>query len=181
FIKQVWRMMRLITLLITIALYQANATTYAQVTIRVKQAPIRQILEKVSRQTGYDLIFIDQDLENAEPVDLNVRDVPLKTALAKIFEHQPLRYELSDHTIMIKRNPDAVSTVGASANALLQEGYITGRVLNDTDQPLPGATVYLLDEEGKRTGQQTGTDEKGNFRLAYANASIDHFFVEVVF
>lgn len=55
-----------------------------------------------------------------------------------------------------------------SATAVFaQTGAITGKVVDETNQPLPGATVTI-----KGTQQGSGTDANGNFRIPTASGTV---------
>jgi len=48
----------------------------------------------------------------------------------------------------------------SAATVFAQTSIVTGKVVDETNQPLPGAAVTL-----KGTQKSTGTDANGNFRL----------------
>ncbi len=63
----------------------------------------------------------------------------------------------------------------ASLSTFAQTGSISGKVVDETNQPLPGASVFI---EGSKTSTQT--DVNGNYRLngvVYANVSVTAKFI----
>jgi len=50
--------------------------------------------------------------------------------------------------------------VVSAAAAFAQTNVVSGTVVDETNQPLPGATITI-----KGTQKSTGTDEKGHFRF----------------
>lgn len=156
--------MKVTVILITVFCLQASATTLAQnITLSEKKASLEKVLSKIHRQSGY-LFFYNEDwMQQAMPVDIQVKNAALSDVLSAVFNGQPFSYEVVDKTISLKPKP-----------ALLQnEVIITGRVTDSLGAALPNATVAVL---GQKTG--THTDRDGNFRL---NANIgDHVMVSFV-
>lgn len=163
--KQLCRMMKLVVFFMTCCLVQVSALTSAQVTIYVKNAPLRTVLEQISYQSGRDLIYVDQDLRMASPISLELRKAPLETALKRVFERQPLQYELSDGTIMIKRKKTNPISEGSSNKEPVAQQSIKGKVVNEKGEPLEGATIVAMGNNGNRSSVQTKTDVDGNFEL----------------
>jgi len=158
-------MMKLVAFFMTCCLVQVSAMTSAQVTIHVKNAPLRSVLEQISSQSGKDLIYVDQDLRRASPISLQLRNVSLEVALKRVFEGQPLQYELSDGTIMIKRRKTDPASKRLLHTESFQQQSIKGKVVSEKGEPLEGATIMVLATDGKRTTTQAKTDAEGNFEL----------------
>src|SRR5579859_4910963 len=83
--------MKLTLLLLTATFVQVSAATFAQkVTLKVKNASIRQVFEKIQAETNYDFLYSAEDIKGTHKVTLNVADMPLKTALDICFSNQPV-------------------------------------------------------------------------------------------
>jgi len=149
--------MKLTTLLIIVALVQASAKTYSQVTLNEKDVPVKQVLKSIKKQTGYALIYEANILLNAK-VTVNLKDVSINEALETCLKNLPVTYKLVQNNIVLEAkelSPD--DKIKAEQNALTT---IKGIVIDSKGQPIPGATITI---QGSTRG--TITDADGKFEL----------------
>src|SRR5690606_5847113 len=146
-------MIKLIALFMTTGLLQLAATTYAQqVTLQVKEAHIQEVLLKLTKQTGYNFIAKSNVLEVIGRVSIDVTNQPLKDVLHRCFSDRRFEFLFqSDNTVVIKKRPNE------NREVTLQQRVITGRVSDENDLPLSGATVSV-----KNTQVATTTDVNGH-------------------
>lgn len=156
--------MRLTLLLTLFFTLEATAYSHAQkITLEVKNASMKSVLQELRKKSGYAFIYNDHDLDSAAPVSMKIYDKELLDVLPLIFTDQPLVYTVRDKLINITAKR-AVSGANPELTANLQEA-VRGRVVDEKGEPLAGATIFVLDKEGKRTGKQTAADREGNFQL----------------
>ncbi|HTM99334.1 MAG TPA: STN domain-containing protein, partial [Pedobacter sp.] len=98
--KQLCRVMRITAFILLAFLIQVSASSKAQISLNLKQQSMRKALKDLSKQSGYDFIYADQDISLAKPISLNLNNVSLEKALQLCFADQPLVYEVSDKTVM---------------------------------------------------------------------------------
>ena len=55
---------------------------------------------------------------------------------------------------------------------------ISGIVVNKQNRAIPGLSVYLIDPEGRRAGQQT-TDNFGRFAISNVHRRSEAYYVEI--
>jgi len=160
------RIMKLTMLFLTICLLQVSAATRAQVNLKESNIPLQQALKAISRQTGYDFIYSDQDLAGAKPVTLNLVNATLETALQDCFENQPLVYVIQDKTVMVKKKEESyVDQLKDKLKAAMATVTVRGQVVDATNQPMAGVTA-----REKGTDNVTETDSKGYFSLTLINS-----------
>src|ERR1700760_3150166 len=100
------KVMKLTIVLWFAVILQASAGVFAQkISLNVKNANLEQVLDLISRQSGFNFIYNSNMLRAARPVSLTVRDIPLADALTKCFEDQPLTFVLNRNTVVIKEKP----------------------------------------------------------------------------
>ncbi|WP_233496701.1 TonB-dependent receptor [Mucilaginibacter hurinus] len=151
--------MKLILLLLTATFLQVSAATYAQkVTLEVKNAGIKQIFEQIQAQTQYDFLYNTDDLKLAHGISIKLKNVPLKQALDKCFDGQPLTYTIENTTILIKRVPAVTITKQQ------QRKTVTGTVTDSSGIGLPGVTV-----KEKNTQNAVSTDNQGRYSIEVAD------------
>lgn len=150
--------MKFIVVILFTSLMQVSASSIAQkVTLSEKNASLDLVLAKIKRQTGLDLLYAGDLSQNAKKVNIQITNIDLKQALDVLFEMQPFDYEIKDNTIIITRKlPDAFDDFFEQ----LANRDISGKVLNENELPLSGASVKV-----KSTGQSVMTDTKGLFFL----------------
>jgi TonB-linked SusC/RagA family outer membrane protein len=159
---------KLITLLIVLSL-QVSATAYSQqISITYKNAPLRDVLEAIQRQSpGYGFIIESGNLGLSKPVTVNLKSASIEETLQTIFAAQPFTYVIKKKFIIIKaRDKEKKITEAAIDAGELKQKDISGLVTDEKGQPLIGATVLL-----KGTNQGTSTDQNGRFTLANAPES----------
>lgn len=144
--------MKLIILLLTVGALQVAAKGNAQnITISVKDVALQNVFKQITDQTGYQFFYTNNQLEMSKPVTVDVKNESLESVLEKCLKDQSLTYSIINKTIVIKnKKPDVIE----SAND------IRGKIISETGEPIPGATVTV-----KGTNNSTTTDASGEFIL----------------
>ena len=121
----------------------ASAQTKS-VTLDVKDMPLREVFKLVKTQTGANFIYSEIEIQKASNVTLKFENLPLKTALERIFKDQPYTFEIQGDIVVVKP---------ATQKKVVQEEKkkrsIKGQVLDENGQPIPGANIWL---NGTTTG-----------------------------
>ncbi|WP_316815442.1 SusC/RagA family TonB-linked outer membrane protein [Pedobacter nyackensis] len=150
--------MKLTIIIMTTFLLQVSAAGFAQkITLNEKNASLEKIVTEIRKQSGYDFIVNAKSLKSAKPVNIQVKDVSLEQALIICFANQPLTYSLEEMTVVIKDKP---KTLLDRVSEYINATDISGRVMNEKGQPLPGVNV-----SEKGSGNHTATGSNGEFTL----------------
>jgi TonB-linked SusC/RagA family outer membrane protein len=158
FKRKIIMRINLCILVIIAGLMQVSAATFAQkITLSEKNASLSQVLSQIRRQSGYDVICRDELLNKSAPVTVTLNNATLDDALKASLLDQALTYEIEDGTIIIKEKD---ASFIEKAKAFLAQLTISGKVLDENGQPLPGVTVRQ-----KGTNNITTTDSKGVFSI----------------
>ncbi|MBX3239342.1 MAG: TonB-dependent receptor [Chitinophagaceae bacterium] len=155
--------MKLTTVFIIVACLQVSARVYSQrVTLSGNNIPIQKVFEEIRKQTGYQFFYADKTIQSANTVSLHLKNVPLEQALNVIFENQPLTFNISENTIIVKKR--SIVTPPAAKFVLAAEPptdmQVRGKVTDEKGQSLEGATVLI-----KGTDKGVKTDAGGNFTI----------------
>ena len=139
-------------LLLTVAL---NAQT---VTKAFRSVPLKTVLEEVERQTGYSILFENEDVDVSRPVTATFKDATLQTVRDTVLD-KSLRYTVKGGggklVTISRRSPVSAPTAPNG------EMTVAGTVISSADnQPIVGANIYV---EGTNVG--TTTDAGGNYKL----------------
>lgn len=139
-------------LLLAAALLLGSTLAAQTVSLSVKKEPLEKVLAEIKKQTGYSFVYISEEVKKAGPVTINAAG-PLKDVLQKVFSGQPLDFVIEDKAVIISAR---VLTV--QQPELI---YIFGRVVNEKNEGIPGASVIV-----------------GNSRKALATDGSGRFFLE---
>ena len=162
--------MRLTTVILFITFMRVSAAGFAQqVTLNEHNASLESVLKKIHQQTGYDMIFDRQLVLKAAPVTVNVKEVSVEVALAKVVDGQVLDFTVADKTITIKQKE---RTLLDKIKAVLTPAIdVRGQVVDEQNNPMPGVTIKTKDES-----RLVITDKNGNFFLS----SVDEKAIMVI-
>lgn len=156
---------KLLLVFVLTTIFQVNAATYGQnVTLNVKNASLKEVLDVLRKQTGYHFLYRTEMLNQTRQLNINVNNEPLIKVLEKCFEGQPLTYSINEKTIVLRERP-----VPLQQN--VQQTRITGTVKDATGLAMPGVGIKV---KGTTTTSVTDTDGKyvinagGNSTLVFS-------------
>lgn len=139
------------------AALQVHARTAAQnVTIRVKEAKLSDVFQKIRKQTGYNFFYNESMLKSARSVTINLKEQPLQTALKQCFAGQPFSYEILDKIIIVKEE----ETISSVAQIIRAAQNIHGIVTDTAGHPVSGASVF-----NKNSAKGTFTNTSGGYTI----------------
>lgn len=146
--------MKLTIVIIMISCFHISAKSYSQsLNLTGKDIPLAKALTLISEQSGHYLFYKYNELKDANPVTINLKNATLAKALQEVLKNQPFGYSIEQKTIVVTKLKIELS----KAPVLID---IKGKVLGDKSSPLPGAGIKV-----KNGPQTTTTDANGNFSL----------------
>ena len=125
------------------------AQTDKPVTVRLKQASIRELFVEIKKQVQVNFMYSNNAVEGLQKKDYNFTDASLDKILSHCLAGSGLTYEIADdnRTVVIRRKQDEGKTA-------------TGKVVDREGEPLAGVSVK---QDGASQATVTGID--GSFRL----------------
>lgn len=132
------------------------------ITIQKKDISVIDALKQVQKQSGLSVGYNSSQLEGKQIAELELKNAPLKNALDTILKGTGYTYELKDKYVVI------VALTETQADTARKK--ITGTVVDDSGEPLPGVNIRM---EGTNTG--TITDVNGNFTIEATEGSLLNF------
>ena len=149
--------MQLTTIILLAACLQVNAASALaqQVSISGTNIPLKEVFSKIRKQTGYNFVYSNEDLQHAGLITIDAKKQPLTAVLDQCFAHQPLSYSIYKKIIIV--SPKTDPPVANTAPSIQIEGTVTDSA---TGNPLGGVTIRV---KGSNTG--TTTDAEGRFSL----------------
>ncbi|TFB31530.1 SusC/RagA family TonB-linked outer membrane protein [Pedobacter alluvionis] len=150
--------MKLTTLLMLAFFMQVSAGTYAQkITLSARNAELFTIFDQISDQSGYDFVITNSILKNSKKVTIDVKNEELSDVLDQIFKNQSLEFTIANKSVLVRKKEPAFLE---KIIKRFQSIDITGKVLDEKNLPLPGATVSI-----KGLKKQVVTNKDGEFTL----------------
>ncbi|MES2458231.1 MAG: TonB-dependent receptor [Bacteroidota bacterium] len=122
--------------------------------MNIRGASIKTALMELQKQSAVKFIF-DKDIDkySSVKVTLSDKDITIKKAIELILKSTNLQYVQMDDHVMVNEKPAPQSP---NASAGQGPGTIKGRIVEfETSQPLPGASVYIVELQ---KGLQSNTE-----------------------
>jgi len=173
--KKLTLIMRLSVLLILIAVFTSTASVYSQatkLTIKMENARLSEVFDAIEKQSEF-YFFYNRDYFNDDRiVSVDVENKLLDEVLKELLKDEAITWEIFDRNILLTI-PDTPLTT-AQMEVMQQQKSVSGKVTDETGQPLPGVTVVV-----KGTTQGTVTNSDGNYSITNIpeNATLVFSFV----
>lgn len=133
--------------------------TSAQITVKAKNVPIRQILKTIEKNTEYKFFYNDNFAALDKVASLNVNNVSIDNALTTLFTESGISWEKKDKTqiVLVPERTSETQIQSASGQTHKVSGTVTDQ---STGETLLGVSVFV---EGTKIG--VVTDLNGKFTI----------------
>ena len=147
----------LLGMLMLFGLWSFASVQTKNVTLDVKDMPLREVFKLVKAQTGVNFVYSEIEIQKGSKLTLKFENLPLKTALERIFKDQPYVFEVQGDIVVVKP-----ATQKSTEPEKKKMRTIKGKVTDENGEPIPGANIWL---KGTTTG--TPSDVNGNYTLTF--------------
>lgn len=127
----------------------AMAQQQEKFTLSLQNVTLESAMRQVTEKCGYTFFYDVNQIDVNQQVSVNVQNADIRTVMREMLSKAPVDFEIRDKQIILKRG-EAKASEGVGATR-----QITGIVLDDTDQPVIGATVTV---QGTVNGVLTDID-----------------------
>ena len=152
---KVFVIMTLCLCMVTNLWANSSSASPQRVTINLKDAAVKQVFAEIRKQTTYNFVYSDDQMDKLKPVTLNVTAETVENVLNKVLEGTPYMYTIEGNSIAIVARDNVKKEV--------KEIRVTGNVKDKDGLPLPGVSVIV-----KGTTVGVATDIDGNYTLTFA-------------
>ena len=142
-----------------------------RVSFHLENQGLRKVLKEIESQTNIRFAFRPREIPVDQKITLIASNQPLGEVLDKVVKPLRLRYEVVGRQIVIspvkepvEPEPEAVQHSEKKAAVIATDQTISGTILDEIGQALPGVSVVL-----KGTNRGTTSDAQGKFRLSVAD------------
>jgi type II secretory pathway component GspD/PulD (secretin) len=97
------RIMRL--LFVTVVVLAPCLVRAQNITINVTDRPLSEVFQAIKKASGYQVFYVNQNVDDSRKVSFNVSGVELRAALDKLCASVALSYNIVDRTIVISPPP----------------------------------------------------------------------------
>jgi TonB-linked SusC/RagA family outer membrane protein len=157
-IKKLLLVMKITAIILFTAIMQVSASSFAQrITLTQTDITLKQLFREIRKQTGYNVLYSNQTLNDKTKIDASFNNTPLENVLKQVLNTDGLSFKINEKDITItKKQPSFLERVVDRLAAI----DVHGRVVDQEGKPLPGATVKV-----KSTGKSASANGKGEFYL----------------
>ena len=145
--------MKNILLTLFTSIFTISSIYSQKINLSLNNVPLEKTFKEIRKQTGYSFVYTREQINKAHTVSINVKDASLNEVLDICFNNQPLTFTIDNKYIIVKDKPGQTNSLPAEVGV-----DITGKVVNEDNDPLVGATVTV-----KGSGIAMATDSKGEF------------------
>lgn len=138
-----------------------------KVNVVCKGKDLKWVIGQLEKQTGSLFVYSNDELNLSQKLSLRIRDTDFDEALQKIFEPLRIGFELVGKNVLLKpaKRESFAAVAISAASAAPAEVEITGKVVDEKQEPVVGATVQL-----KGSNLITSTRNDGTFSLTVPEA-----------
>ncbi|MEP7375142.1 MAG: SusC/RagA family TonB-linked outer membrane protein [Chitinophagaceae bacterium] len=167
--NQTLKVMKLVIILLTLAFLQVSAKGLSQtVSFSGKDVTLKKIFTAIEKQTNYVFFYDAALIRDTKPVNLDIKNVPVETALRQCLSGQSLDFTIQNNTIVITSSstpvPQRVDNPPVNSPPPID---VHARVVNEKNEPVERASVKI-----KGTNKGTVTDSKGNFSIDASSGQV---------
>ncbi len=165
--------MRNTVLILLISALQVFATgSYAQtkkISLAMKDAAIRDVLYAIQKQSEFYFLYNSELIDVTKKVDITIEEEKVDQVLTRLFNKNEVDFLIKDRYIVL-------TPVGGNAElfAEQQQPAVSGKVTDESGQPLPGVTIVI---KGTTRGTVTNADGEYNLTNLPEDATLVFSFV----
>jgi TonB-dependent receptor len=167
-IDKIARRMKLVTFLLLIVFAAGAANSYSQATkfsLGFRDVSLREVFNQIEENSEFIILYNEKSVNLSNKVNFDVQDETVEVVLDKAFKGTKYSYKIYDRQIVIfedglkpPTNPEFIHL--AQPEQPQGNGSIIGKIVDEINLPLIGATIYIA-----RYKKGTVTDANGNYQL----------------
>lgn len=154
--EKVWKTMKLHAFFIIffVSLALPSVAQEQTVTLKLTDVNLYELFDAIRKQTGLRFLYNAEQMKEVPKVSVDAKQKKVKDVLTEVLAGTPLTYEYDkDVVTLVKRNV-------ANSEPQVKLIQVTGRVVDEKGNPIPGATVLI-----QGTSQGVATDVEGRYTI----------------
>lgn len=130
-----------------------------KITVNIKGMPLKEAVQEIAKKSSMNVAYSKEFIDTNKRVSLDVKNTALKDALATLLKGTNIGFRFLDDSILLY-NKDYQVADEKGTQQEKQEITISGKVLDESAEPISGVTVSV-----KGTTLGTITDFDGNYSI----------------
>ena len=127
-----------------------------QITLNARNTPVREVLKMIEAKSSYHFAYNNKLINVTRKVDVAVVNEKIGNILKEIFANTDVTFTVMDSQIILA----SAKEMGTPATQKSSTDKVSGKVTDETGQPLPGVTILV-----KGTSVGTNTDANGSYHI----------------
>jgi len=171
--------MKLTLLFLFIGVVGVSAESYSQntkISLKIKHGSLFDLFSEIESKSEFLVFYQDEIIKRnqGKKINLDVQDEEITTVLENILRERHLNFTLQGRQIAITQQDNKINNANLPKTTIKTvDRIITGTVIDDSGEPLPGVTVLV-----RRTNIGTVTDLDGRYSIeAPDNATLIFTFM----
>lgn len=155
-----------LSFLLNVDAVQASAA-YSQTknfTFKMEQKTVQEVIDYLESKSEFVFFFYEGIMDTQKKVSLSVKDGNIYEVMDKLLEDTSIGYEIKDRQIVLKPKEKSVA-LAAVQGTTQQRKKVTGKVLDELGEPLPGVAIQVVG-----TPRGVTTDIDGTFSIEVTSA-----------
>jgi len=158
-VNQFFKIMKLTAFLLFLTFFQVSGAVFSQsnglLNLSAENESVKEILKEIEEQSEYRFVYNSSNIDVEQKRSIEVEGKIINQVLDQLFEGTNVKYRAFDRNFVLyaEGNKDFIATQ--------QQKAISGKVVDESGEPLPGVTVVV-----KGTTRGTVTNADGEFSLA---------------
>ncbi|SEM68388.1 TonB-linked outer membrane protein, SusC/RagA family [bacterium A37T11] len=153
-----------------------QALSRVTATLEAKNSSFRDALKQLEKQSSIRFTYKSSDVVPFSNITLSATSKPMQQVLESLLKGTGLTYEQVENTVILKKGmaSDEEATHPDKQRHLFQQVTTTGKVVNETGQPVAGVTVR---EKGLQNFTNTNADGTYSLELKSSDATVVFSFI----
>ena len=126
------------------------------ITMKLSNVTVKEAIDVLSDAQKYSVVINSTDIDVRKVISVDADNLSLEKVLEQIFAGQDVSYKITGRSIIVSKGGPAPQQVSQQAQ---RKEKISGLLLDETGEPVIGATVVLSDNVG------VVSDINGEFEL----------------
>ncbi len=167
--------MKLTAIALLIGLVSVSASTYSQTKLDItyKGNSFVELLNEIEQKSEFYFFYQKEDLSELENISVNARGRTVAEILDGVLNGSSLEYKIIDRYIIIKKS-GSEDPKEYESSILQQQNTVSGKVMDDSNQPVPGVSVVVM---GATQGTVTNIDGEYTLRNVSDDATLRFSFI----
>ena len=133
--------MKLIVILLFTSLMAVHASSYSQsksLNLKMKDVALKEVLKAIEAKSDVYFFFNEEEFNAEQKITVDLRNTTVKKVLDQILKDSGMKYEMVDNYIVLRKAQKSPLAVFKQ-----QGGKISGKITDQSGEPLPGVSVFV--------------------------------------